>query len=43
MGGRPAPINSEVVGVVLKAPMIQCHTALMGRRSASWGEKIEAP
>ena len=46
-GGRPASNNSDVVGVVLKALRIhcaaECHTALMGRRSASRGEKIEAP
>ena len=46
-GGRPASISSDVVGVVLKAPSIhcaaECHTTLMGRRSTSRGEKIEAP
>ena len=45
-GGRPASVNSNVVGVVLKAPRIhsaaECHTALMGHRPTSRGEKIEA-
>ena len=35
--------QSDVVGVVLKSSRIQCavecHTALMGRRSTSWGEE----
>ena len=46
-GGSPASTSSEVVGVVLKAPRIhcaaECQTALMGRRSTSRGENIEAP
>ena len=41
MGGRPASIDSEVVGVVLKAPRLQwaaeCHTTLMERRSRPSG------
>ena len=47
MGGRPASINSDVVGGVLKPPRIhcaeECYTALMGRRPTSRGEKIDAP
>ena len=46
-GGSPTSTSSEVLGVALKAPRIhcaaECHTALMGRRPSSRGEKIEAP
>ena len=47
MGGSPASTSSDVAGVALKAPRIQWaaewQTALMGRRSTSRGERIEAP